>query len=135
MQRPDTPRAELPALGIDIVRVERIAGVIQRHPIRFPARVLTVSEQEYVRARPENFAGRWAAKEAVSKVLGLGIRGIGWREIEIERLVTGEPKVRLHGGAAERAANLGIAGIAVSITHEREYALAVAYGQRVAQEA
>lgn len=127
--------AERPALGIDIVRVERISGVLQRHPVRFPARVLTDGEQEYVRARPENFAGRWAAKEAVSKVLGLGIRGIGWREIEIERLPTGAPTVRLHGSAAERAARMGIAAIAVSITHEREYAVAVAYGQRTGREA
>ena len=127
--------AERPALGIDIVRVERIAGVLQRHPVRFPARVLTDGEQEYVRARPENFAGRWAAKEAVSKVLGLGIRGIGWREIEIGRLPTGAPTVRLHGSAAERAARMGIAAIAVSITHEREYAVAVAYGQRTGREA
>lgn len=127
--------AERPALGIDIVRVERISGVLQRHPVRFPARVLTDGEQEYVRARPVNFAGRWAAKEAVSKVLGLGIRGIGWREIEIERLPTGAPTVRLHGSAAERAARMGIAAIAVSITHEREYAVAVAYGQRTGREA
>jgi holo-[acyl-carrier protein] synthase len=75
------------------------------------------------------------AKEAVSKVLGLGIRGIGWREIEIERLPTGQPTVRLHGSAAERAAAIGIAAIAVSITHEREYAVAVAYGQRAVREA
>jgi holo-[acyl-carrier protein] synthase len=80
-------------------------------------------------------AGRWAAKEAVSKVLGLGVRGIGWREIEIERLPTGQPTVRLHGNAAQRAEQLGIAAIAVSITHEREYAVAVAFGQRTAREA
>ena len=104
MQAHVTSGAELPALGVDIVRVERIAKVMQRHPARFPARVLTDAEQAYVRARPENFAGRWAAKEAVSKVLGLGIRGIGWREIEIERLPTGQPTVRLHGSAADRAA-------------------------------
>ena len=135
MQAHVTSGAELPALGVDIVRVERIAKVMQRHPARFPARVLTAAEQAYVRARPENFAGRWAAKEAVSKVLGLGIRGIGWREIEIERLPTGQPTVRLHGSAAERAAAIGIAAIAVSITHEREYAVAVAYGQRAVREA
>jgi phosphopantetheine--protein transferase-like protein len=80
-------------------------------------------------------SGRWAAKEAVSKVLGLGIRGIGWREIEIERQPTGQPTVRLHGGAARRAEDLGIAQIALSITHEREYAVAVAFGQRVPREA
>jgi holo-[acyl-carrier protein] synthase len=135
MQAHVTSGAELPALGVDIVRVERIAKVMERHPARFPARVLTDAEQAYVRARPENFAGRWAAKEAVSKVLGLGIRGIGWREIEIERLPTGQPTVRLHGSASERAAAIGIAAIAVSITHEREYAVAVAYGQRAVGEA
>ncbi|MFM7504504.1 MAG: holo-ACP synthase [Candidatus Limnocylindrus sp.] len=127
--------AELPVLGVDIVRVARIANVMQRHPSRFPARVLTDAEQAYVRARPESFAGRWAAKEAVSKVLGLGIRGIGWREVEIDRLPTGQPIVRLHGSAAERAAAIGIAAIAVSTTHEREYAVAVAYGQRAIREA
>jgi len=126
---------ELPALGVDIVRVERIAAVLQRHPTRFEARVLTGAERSYVRARPENLAGRWAAKEAVSKVLGLGVRGIGWREIEIELLATGQPTVRLHGNAARRAEQLGIEAIAVSISHEREYAIAVAFGQHTAREA
>ncbi|RLT28646.1 MAG: holo-[acyl-carrier-protein] synthase [Chloroflexi bacterium] len=135
MLRDPSYQHELPALGVDIVRVERIAGVLQRHPTRFEARVLTDAERSYVRARPENMAGRWAAKEAVSKVLGLGVRGIGWREIEIERLSTGQPMVRLHGNAALRAVQLGIAAIAVSITHEREYAVAVAFGQRTAIEA
>ena len=131
MLRDPSPQPELPAIGIDIVRVSRIAGVLQRHPTRFETRVLTDAERAYVRARPETMSGRWAAKEAVSKVLGLGIRGIGWREIEIERRPTGQPTVRLHGGAARRAEDLGIAQIAVSITHEREYAVAVAFGQRV----
>lgn len=131
MLRDASPQPELPAIGIDIVRVSRIAGVLQRHPTRFETRVLTDAERAYVRARPETMSGRWAAKEAVSKVLGLGIRGIGWREIEIERQPTGQPTVRLHGGAARRAEDLGIAQIAVSITHEREYAVAVAFGQRV----
>jgi holo-[acyl-carrier protein] synthase len=126
---------EIPALGVDIVRVERIAAVLQRHPARFEARVLTGAERSYVRARPENLAGRWAAKEAVSKVLGLGVRGIGWREIEIQLLATGQPTVRLHGNAALRAEQLGIEAIAVSISHEREYAIAVAFGQHTAREA
>jgi hypothetical protein len=77
-------------------------------------------------------AGRWAAKEAVSKVLGLGVRGIGWQEIEVERLPTGQPSVRLHDRAAARATQLGIQHIALSITHEREYALAIAYAVRTA---
>jgi len=65
-------------------------------------------------------------------VLGLGVRGIGWLDIEIERMPTGQPAVRLHGRAAARADQLGLARIAVSITHEREYALAVAFGVRTA---
>ncbi|MFL4973030.1 MAG: holo-ACP synthase, partial [Microvirga sp.] len=75
-------------LGIDIIKIERIAAALKRFGDRFPRRVLTDAEARYVRNRPQNFAGRWAAKEAVSKVLGLGVRGVGWRDIEIARLPT-----------------------------------------------
>ncbi len=119
-------------LGIDIVKVERIRRTLERHGARFSRRVLTPSEQRYVRDRPETLAGRWAAKEAVSKVLGLGVRGIGWRDIEIERLPTGQPAVRLHGRAAARAEQLGMGRVAVSISHESDYAVAIAYGIRAA---
>ncbi len=91
-------------LGIDIVKIERIAAALERFGERFPRRVLTDGEQRYVRNRPQTFAGRWAAKEAVSKVLGLGVRGVGWRDIEIARLPTGQPQVRLHGRARARRA-------------------------------
>lgn len=128
VSRPD--RAGSPELGLDIIRVDRIRATLGRFGDRFVERVLTADEARYVRRRPETFAGRWAAKEAVSKVLGLGVRGIGWREIEIERLPTGQPAVRLHGRAAARASQLGIERLAVSITHEREYALAVAFAVR-----
>src|SRR5262245_61735188 len=77
-------------------------------------------------------AGRWAAKEAVSKVLGLGVRGIGWRDIEVERLPTGQPSVVLHGRAAARAEQLGMDRIALSISHEDDYAVAIAFGVRTA---
>jgi holo-[acyl-carrier protein] synthase len=117
-------------LGIDIIKVERIANAIKRFGDRFPRRVLTEAEQRYVRNRPENFAGRWAAKEAVSKVLGLGVRGVGWTEIEIERLPTGAPSVRLHRRAKRRAEQLGMGRIAVSISHEGDYAVAIAFGVR-----
>ncbi|MEO8207484.1 MAG: holo-ACP synthase [Chloroflexota bacterium] len=119
-------------LGIDIIKVDRIRRSIERFGARFSGRVLTPSEHRYVRDRPETFAGRWAAKEAVSKVLGLGVRGIGWRDIEIERLPTGQPAVRLHGRAERRAEQLGMERIAVSITHEDDYAVAVAFGIRQA---
>ncbi len=119
-------------LGVDIIKVDRIRETMARFGARFSNRVLTDAEQRYVRDRPETFAGRWAAKEAVSKVLGLGVRGIGWRDIEIERLPTGQPSVRLHGRAAARAEQLGMGRIAVSITHEADYAVAVAFGIRTA---
>ncbi len=119
-------------LGVDIVKVERIAAAIARFGQRFADRVLTPREQRYVRQRPETFAGRWAAKESVSKVLGLGVRGVGWRDIEIERLPTGQPNVVLHGRAAQRAEQLGMGRIAVSISHEAEFAVAVAFGVRAA---
>src|SRR3954467_1441146 len=76
-------------LGVDIVKVDRIAAAIDRFGARFANRVLTEREQRYVRMRPETFAGRWAAKEAVSKVLGLGVRGVGWKGIEGGRLPSG----------------------------------------------
>ncbi len=119
-------------LGIDIIKVERIQRTLERYGSRFAERVLTAEERRYVRDRPPTFAGRWAAKEAVSKVLGLGVRGIGWRDIEIERLPTGQPAVRLHGRAAARAEQLGMGRVAVSISHEADYAVAIAYGIRTA---
>jgi holo-[acyl-carrier protein] synthase len=117
-------------LGIDIINVERIRAAIARFGPRFGKRILTPSEIGYVRDRPETMAGRWAAKEAVSKVLGLGVRGVGWREIEIVRLPTGAPTVRLHDRALRRAEQLGMGRIAVSISHERDYAVAIAFGIR-----
>jgi holo-[acyl-carrier protein] synthase len=122
--------AGLTELGIDIIRVERISQALEKHGRRFPLRILTSAEDAYVRDRPENLAGRWAAKEAVSKVLGLGVRGVGWREIEIARLPTGQPVVRLHDRALRRANQLGMERISVSISHEHEYAVAIAVGYR-----
>jgi holo-[acyl-carrier protein] synthase len=119
-------------LGIDIIKVDRIRATLARFGPRFSGRVLTPAEQRYVRDRPETFAGRWAAKEAVSKVLGLGVRGIGWRDIEVVRLPTGQPSIKLHRRAAARADQLGMGRIAVSITHESDYAVAIAFGIRTA---
>ncbi len=119
-------------LGIDIIKVERIRDTLARFGDRFTSRVLTPAEAAYVRGRAETFAGRWAAKEAVSKVLGLGVRGVGWRDIEIVRLPTGQPSVRLSGRAQGRAEQLGMSRVAVSISHERDYAVAIAFGVRTA---
>jgi holo-[acyl-carrier protein] synthase len=126
------PPPETTELGIDIIRVSRIKDSLARFGDRFTRRVLTPTESAYVRGRPETMAGRWAAKEAVSKVLGLGVRGIGWRDIEIERLPTGQPAVKLHGRAERRAEQLGMGRVAISISHESEFAVAIAYGVRAA---
>jgi len=118
-------------LGIDIIRVDRIRASLERFGERFTNRVLTPAERRYVRDRPETMAGRWAAKEAVSKVLGLGVRGVGWREIEIKRTPYGQPTVVLHGRAEERRKRLGLeADLSVSISHIKELAVAVAVGLR-----
>jgi len=117
-------------VGIDLIEIERIVHVLGRFPDRFRQRVLTDREQHYCGKRVERIAGRWAAKEAVSKVLGLGVRGVGWREIEVLPDWAGKPHVYLHDRAALRAKALGLTGIAVSITHERSMAAAVALGER-----
>lgn len=92
--------------------------------------MLTDREDRYCGKRVERIAGRWAAKEAISKVLGLGVRGVGWREIEVLPSRTGQPQVLLHRRAAARAEFLGLDEVSVSISHERHMAVAVAVAHR-----
>ncbi|RMG40459.1 MAG: holo-[acyl-carrier-protein] synthase [Planctomycetota bacterium] len=119
-------------LGTDIIEIARIAAMVDRHGRLFLERVYTPSEREHCLRRKhanEALAGRWAAKEAVMKVLGTGfIRGIGWQDIEIVAQRSGRPVVRLHRGAARRARQLGITDVLVSISHCRSYAMATAIG-------
>jgi holo-[acyl-carrier protein] synthase len=117
-------------IGIDLIDIDRIVGVLQRFPDRFRLRVLTEREQRYVGRKVERMAGRWAAKEAISKVLGLGVRGVGWREIEVLPNRAGAPQVLLHGRAARRAEALELDEVTVSISHERRLAVAVAVAHR-----
>jgi holo-[acyl-carrier protein] synthase len=113
-------------IGIDLVDIDRIISVLDRFPSRFRERVLTEAEARYCGTKVDRIAGRWAAKEAISKVLGLGVRGVGWREIEILPNWAGAPQVRLHARAAARAAALELEDVTVSISHERKMATAVA---------
>src|SRR5688500_3432665 len=117
-------------IGIDLIDIDRIHGVLGRHPDRFRTRVLTDAEQRYVGRKVERIAGRWAAKEAISKVLGLGVRGVGWREIEILPNRAGAPQVYLHARAARRAEAMNLEEVTVSISHERRMAVAVAIAHR-----
>jgi holo-[acyl-carrier protein] synthase len=113
-------------IGVDLVDIDRIVTLLVRYPDRFRARVLTDAEARYCGRKAERIAGRWAAKEAVSKVLGLGVRGVGWREIEVLPNWAGAPQVSLYRRAAARAAALGLEEVTVSISHERRMAVAVA---------
>lgn len=121
-------------VGVDLIDIDRIRRMLERFPDRFRHRVLTDAEQRYCRRRPERIAGRWAAKEAVSKVLGLGVRGVGWREIEVLPNWAGAPQVQLHRRARARAEALRLQELTVSISHERNMAVAVAIAHGPAEE-
>ncbi len=118
--------------GIDLVENSRIERLCREHPERFLERVLTPAEREYCRRHRNaipHVAGRFAAKEAVLKVLGTGWRGgIAWTDIEILNDPAGQPHVTLSGHTKEIAARLGIARIVVSITHTDGHAAATAIG-------
>ena len=121
-------------IGTDIVEIERIRRMIARHGDHFVDRCFTVGEIEYAgrhRDSAVRFAGRWAAKEAVVKVLGTGfIQGITFHDVEVVSLHTGKPTVRLSGEAQQIADALTITEIQLTISHAREYATATAIGLR-----
>ncbi|MBL8819429.1 MAG: holo-ACP synthase [Planctomyces sp.] len=119
-------------IGTDIVEIERIRGMMDRHRDHFIERCFTAAEIEYSRRHRDSavrFAGRWAAKEAVVKVLGTGfVQGITFHDIEVVPLPSGQPSVVLTGGAKEIADRLGITSLKLTISHAREYATATAIG-------
>jgi holo-[acyl-carrier protein] synthase len=121
---------ELIAHGIDLVDCPRIEQMMQRHGERFLKRIFTVSEQAYAEASRnmvEKLAGRFAAKEAILKLMGTGWRGkIAWTDIEIINNAVGQPEVTLEGEVKEIAEKLGIGHISISITHTANFAIASA---------
>jgi holo-[acyl-carrier protein] synthase len=121
--------------GIDLCSVERIRRMIADHGDHFLGRTYTEAEVAYARRRKKGFeetlAGRFAAKEAVMKALGTGWRGgVEFRNIEVLNEPGGRPYVVLHGGAAEKAAALGITHWHISITHSEGVAVASAVAER-----
>ena len=118
--------------GIDLVECERIAKVWREHPEQFLGRVLTPAERAYCERHRDpipRIAGRFAAKEAILKVLGTGWRGaISWTDMEILNDDAGRPVLRLSGECARVAASLGIDDILLSISHTEHYASASAIG-------
>ena len=115
--------------GVDIVEIWRIGEAVARWGDRFFNRIYTPGELAYARGRLPQLAGRFAAKEAVMKALGTGVRGVGWREIEVVREPGQAPTVVLHGRAKARAERLCLGEIAISISHSRDYAVVVAVGE------
>ena len=110
-------------VGVDIVELRRIKAVLDRWGQRFLARIYTPEEQSYCRGRIPQLAARFAAKEAVMKALGTGIRGVGWRDIEVTRKRGRPPQITLHSRGSARAARMGMTQVAISISHSREYAV------------
>lgn len=115
--------------GVDIIEIERIQQAIGRWGARFLGRIYTESELRLCQQSPPALAVRFAGKEAVMKALGTGARGVSWREIEILPDPLGKPLVYLYGKAQKRAANLGLDGLAISLSHSREYAVAFVVGE------
>ena len=115
-------------LGTDIVAVERIAALIDRHGDRFLQRVFHPAELELARERgaaaAATLAARWAAREALLKALGRPIGGIPYRDVEVVRGADGPVSLHLHGRAAQAAADLGASRVHLSLSHERAYAVA-----------
>ncbi len=121
-------------VGLDLVEIERIEGLLERHGEAFAKRILHPDEDASRLAHrdgPSHLAGLFAAKEAVMKALGTGMTGAGFTEIGILRRPAGRPFVVLRGGALARATELGIEEWHVSITHSKTSAAAVAVALRL----
>ena len=116
-------------IGTDICQINRVQSVYKKLGKRFLKRILTENEIKYITSRKQNFitrlAGRFAAKEATSKVLGTGLRGVYFKEIEILREASGAPKIVLHKRAKQKAKEKNLTDFEVSISHEKDFAIAI----------
>ena len=122
------------ALGTDILEIARLEQALQRNGEAFLRRILTPAEQDAASgkgcAATSFYAGRWAAKEAVSKMLGTGIgKDCSFQDITVLNHESGAPYVILSGAAKAKADALGISKIHISISHEAHYCIAVVMGE------
>jgi holo-[acyl-carrier protein] synthase len=117
-------------IGMDIVETKRIAESMERFGDRFLKRVFSEGEVAYAKSmmQPQlHLAARFAAKEAISKAFGTGIgHEMGWRDLEIVREPSGQPRVVLHGKAEAHAKARGVQAVHVSLSHTTEYGAASA---------
>jgi holo-[acyl-carrier protein] synthase len=122
-------------IGVDLVDIKRISLAIQRWQERFINRVYTAREVNLSRNSPRlasSLALRFAAKEAFSKAIGLGMRrGIRWRDIEIVNNPSGRPELKISGKALMFCQNEGIGGWYVSLSDEGDYGVAVVVLEKV----
>ncbi|MFW6006754.1 MAG: holo-ACP synthase [Halanaerobiales bacterium] len=120
-------------IGLDIVEVKRIKNIINRWGDNFLNKVYTLSEIKYSQQYKNSyvhFAGRFAAKEAFSKMLGSGMNLISWKEIEVINDKKGKPDLNISGKAEKIITEKNIKNIHISISHEKEYAVAEVIGER-----
>ncbi len=117
-------------IGIDIIEIARIERAIARWEGSFLHRIYTEQELKLSHSKPSSLAARFAGKEAVVKALGTPTdRGFRWKEIEILSEPSGKPTVHLYGKAQNQANKLGLSDIAISLSHSREYAIALVVGE------
>ena len=121
------------SVGVDLVELDRIRRIVTRYGDRFLVRIYTPREVALYRERIPELAVRFAAKEAVSKALGVGLahlssQGIGWRDVEVLPDSRGKPLVRLSGRAFALAEEQGLHEWAISLSHSRDFAVACVVG-------
>ena len=116
-------------IGVDIIEIARIEEAVTNWGERFLNRIYTDAELKLFRRNPSALAARFASKEAVMKLLGTGVRGVSWKDIETLSHPSGKPLVNLYGRARVVAEKLKIKEIAVSLSHSREYAIAMVIGE------
>lgn len=111
--------------GIDLIEIERVNSVIERHGERFLNRIFTPRELQDCAGRSESLAARFAAKEAAAKALGCGIGDISWQEVEVQRAENGQPRLHLTGKAKQFAKEQGFVQWSVSLSHSQNHAIAM----------
>jgi len=116
-------------VGLDLVDIRRIQESVDRFGERFMRRLFSEQEVAYAMAQPshtaQHLAARFAAKEAAIKAFALTETGTDWRDIEVRRDADGACHLALRGRAAAAAARLGVTDIALSLSHDGDYAAAV----------
>ena len=114
--------------GIDLVKIERIEKIIKKWGDNFIFRIFTPLESEYCEIKKGNkfqsYAGKFAAKEALLKALGLGLRGVNWKDIEVLNNKLGQPVIKLTGKLKEITFEKDIDRYFLTISHTKEYAIA-----------